>query len=73
MDKEQARLFRDRWKAVEEVEAQERLSETVESRWRKLNALFLMGKQLGLLKTGIDEQELAVIHRWSKLKKTHFG
>ncbi|MBN1318116.1 MAG: hypothetical protein JXA42_21720 [Anaerolineales bacterium] len=71
MDKEQVRLFKDRWKAVEEIEAQERMAETIESKWRKLNALYLMGKQLGLLQTEIDEQEMAVYLRWSELKKAY--
>jgi hypothetical protein len=72
MDKEQVRLFQDRWRAVEEIEAQERMAETIESKWRKLNALYLLGKQLGLLRSEIDEQEIAVYLRWAKLIKSNY-
>ncbi len=55
------------WKAVEEIQAEERHSASLELRWRQLNAAYGMAKGLGLLKS--DPSEMEVFKRWAILKE----
>jgi hypothetical protein len=67
MDKGQARQFRDRWRAVEEVQHQEAHEASLEQRWCQLNAAYVMGRELGLSTRPSEERE--VRQRWVRLKK----
>ena len=46
------RLYKDRWKAVEEIEKQELRAMTLEEHWRKLNAIARFAIEMGAEKTG---------------------
>ena len=67
MDTGSAQQFRDRWRAVQEVQQKEALEATFESRWQKLNAVFSLGKGLQLTSSHADEMQ--VYQRWAKLKE----
>jgi len=59
--------YQARWKAVEEVQAEERRSASIELRWMQLNAAYGIAKGLGLLQP--DPSEMEVFKRWAKLKE----
>lgn len=69
MDKQLAMAFKNRWKAVEAFEIEERRVATMELRWRQLNAIYELGHSLGLLDIYEDRGEEEVRLRWSKLKE----
>ena len=60
-------LYQARWKAVEEIQTEERKSASLELRWQQLNAAYGMAKGLGLLRPDLSEME--VFERWAKLKE----
>lgn len=64
------RLYKDRWKAVQEIERQELRAMTFEDHWRKLNAIvrFALGTGMEIKR---DNSEMEVFSRWSKLKSTY--
>ena len=62
------RFYRERWKAVEEVERQELRAMSLEERWRKLNAILCFAREMGLKGEGDDEGEMEVFSRWAKIK-----
>ena len=64
--KTSAKLYRERWKAVEEFERQELRDMTVEQHWKQINQLARFARLHGLKKG--DEGEMAVFQRWAKLK-----
>jgi len=66
MNRDNLRLYVDRWKAVEEVNRQEGMNETMEDRWRKLNAIHGLGLALGLVRESESEKE--VWKRWNILR-----
>jgi hypothetical protein len=59
--------YRERWKAVEEIEAQELRALTAEQHWRQINALarFAIGNNLS---RSDDDGEMQVFLRWAKLR-----
>ena len=61
------RFYKERWKAVEEIERQELRAMSVEEHWRKLNAIVRFAIQTGM-KQDKDESEMEVFLRWAKLK-----
>jgi hypothetical protein len=65
--KELMQEYQAHWKAVEEIQAEERRSASLELRWRQLNAAYGMAKSLGLLQP--DPTEMEVYKRWAILKK----
>ena len=65
--KHDLRAYQARWKAVEEIQAEERKSASLELRWQQLNAAYGMAKGLGLLQPNLSEME--VFERWAKLKE----
>lgn len=67
-DKKLIREFRDRWKAVETVEAEERKIDSIELRWQQLNSILRMAIGLGLQLTDSSEDDLIVYQRWAKLR-----
>ena len=68
MDAGDIHFYKERWKAVEEIEQQELRAASVQDNWRKLNAIIRRGKNLGL-KRGDDDGEMEVFKRWAMLKK----
>lgn len=64
--KELLQAYQAGWKAVEEVQRQERRSASLDLRWRQLNAAYGLAKGLGILKSNSTDAE--VIQRWAILK-----
>ena len=62
------RFYKERWKAVEEIERQELRAMTPEESWRQINWLWGIGKALGF-SFEPDESEFEVYERWAKLKE----
>jgi len=62
-------FYKERWKAVEEIERQELRAMTLEEHWQKLNALARYGKALGF-KDNEDDVEI-VRTRWVKIKELY--
>lgn len=67
MRAEEVIAYRERWRAVEAVEREERRCATPELRWRQLNALVAMAKSLGLVVP--DPSETGVHARWATLRR----
>ncbi len=67
-DKKLIREFRDRWQAVELIEAEEQRNTSIELRWRQLNSILRMAIGLGLPLTKSPEDEIIVYQRWTKLR-----
>jgi hypothetical protein len=65
--KELIQAYQARWKAVEEIQLEERRLASLELRWRQLNAAYGLAKGLGLLQP--DLTELEVFKRWALLKE----
>jgi hypothetical protein len=63
--KDDLQAYLAQWKAVEEIQAEERRAATLELRWQQLSAGYGMAKGLGLLQP--DLSELGVFERWAKL------
>jgi hypothetical protein len=61
------KAYRDRWKAVAEIERQELQTASLELRWRQLNAVVGLAIGMGIFKSADDEIE--VFQRWAKLKE----
>ncbi len=63
--------YRDRWRAVEAVEREERRATSVAVRWQQTNAIFSLALGMGLLAAGPDDQDdqdREVYRRWAVLK-----
>lgn len=60
-------VYQAGWKAVEEVQMEERRSASYELRWQQLNSTYGLAKGLGILKPDPDEME--VFRRWAVLKE----
>jgi hypothetical protein len=64
---EEVITYRERWRAVEAIEQEERRRATPEMRWRKLNTLVAMAQGLGLIASNASE---AGVHtRWATLRR----
>ena len=61
------RFYKERWKAVEEIERQELRAMTLEEHWRKLNAIVRFAMESGM-KSESDDGEMEVFLRWAKIK-----
>jgi hypothetical protein len=60
-------LYRERWKAVEEIERQELRAISLEDQWRQINSLFQFALGLGLSR-GDNDGEMDMFFLWAKLK-----
>jgi hypothetical protein len=67
MNLEDVRFYRDRWKAVYEVEREELRALSMEKRWEQINNLARFAFDHGLTR-GDDDGEMQVFLRWAKLK-----
>ncbi|HEY5157525.1 MAG TPA: hypothetical protein VII93_06130 [Anaerolineales bacterium] len=61
------KYYRERWKAVEEIERQELRAMSIEKHWKQINNLARFAIENGLIR-GDDDGEMEVILRWAKLK-----
>ncbi len=61
------KMYRERWKAVEEIERQELRAMSVEKHWKQINTLIRFALENGLMR-GNDDNEMEVFFRWAKLK-----
>jgi hypothetical protein len=61
------KVYKKRWEAVEAFQERERLSTSLELRWRQLNAAYGIAKGLGLLQP--DPSEAGVFTRWALLRE----
>jgi hypothetical protein len=66
--KEEMKAYRERWKAVEEIERQELRALTMEQHWQQINKLFGFALEQGFVR-GDDDSEMVVFQRWAKLRK----
>jgi hypothetical protein len=60
-------FYRERWKAVEEIERQELRHMSIEKHWQQINALARFAWENGLTRAD-DDGEMEVFLRWAKLK-----
>lgn len=67
MDVGDIRFYKERWKAVEEIERQELRAMTLDEHWRKLNAIVRFAIEMGM-KPDEDDSEMEVYLRWAKIK-----
>jgi hypothetical protein len=67
MDVGDIRFYKERWKAVEEIERQELRAMTLEEHWRKLNAIVRFAIETDM-KRDHDDGEMEIILRWAKIK-----
>jgi hypothetical protein len=67
MDVGDIRFYKERWKAVEEIERQELRVMTLEEHWRKLNAIVRFAIEAGM-KPDRDDSEMEIFLRWAKIK-----
>lgn len=67
MDVGDIRFYKERWKAVEEIERQELRAMTLEEHWRKLNAIVRFAMETGMQRDD-DAGEMEVFLRWAKIK-----
>jgi hypothetical protein len=65
------RFYKERWKAVEEIERQELRALTPKRNWKHLNSIMRRAKRLGI-KQRSDTGEMEVFKRWSRIRK-HYG
>ena len=61
------KFYRERWKAVEEIERQELRAMSSEKHWKQINNLVRFAIENGLAR-GNDDGESEVFLRWAKLK-----
>jgi hypothetical protein len=66
------RFYRDRWKAVEEIERQELRASTPQSNWKQLNSIVRRSMRLGL-KRGDNGEEMSVFLRWEIIRICETG
>lgn len=67
---QEIRFYRDRWRAVEDIERQETQELSIKQRWGQLNALISIAMGLGLVSQEEDDQS-EVIKRWARLKEIY--
>lgn len=68
MDVGDIHFYRERWKAVEEIERQELRALTPKKNWKHLNSIMRLAKRLGI-RRGDDDGEMEVFKRWAKIRK----
>ena len=67
MDEQDVKEYRDRWRAIAEIELQEQRSASVALRWQQLNSILRLAIGLGLSLES-DEGEKDVWERWARLR-----
>ena len=59
--------YKERWKAVAEIEQQELRETSMAQKWQQLNAIIALAIRLGIFTPDPSEEE--VYERWAKLKE----
>ena len=67
MDRRLVRLSLKRWDAIRVVEKKELKKTSIDLRWKQLNYIVSLARELGL-KPGIDHDAERVRERWQKIK-----
>ena len=67
IDQETFDAYQKRWEAVADLKRMEQQRETIEERWRKLNALLRMAAALDLQAVVDQQQEELARQRWNRL------
>ena len=69
------KAYRERWKAVEDVERRERQSLTMEQKWQQLLMLYhFAGAHLNLREMApVSQEEMGAILRWATLRRGNRG
>ena len=66
------RFYKERWKAVEEIERQELRAMSLEEHWRKLNAIVRFAIETGMKVVEEDDDDVeAVRARWVTIKERY--
>lgn len=60
-------FYKDRWKAVEEIERQELRAMTLDEHWQKLNVTLRFALESGM-EIEHDDSEMQVYLRWAEIK-----
>jgi len=66
MEADNIRLYKDRWKAVEEIERQELHAMTLEEHWWRLNAIVRFAIEMGM-EENKDHSEIEVFLWWAEI------
>ena len=65
-------LYKERWKAVEEIERQELRAMTPEDHWRQLNAIARFAIETGMEEDKDNQDgEMEVYLRWAEIKSQY--
>lgn len=64
------KFYRERWKAVEEIERQELRASTVRTNWRQLNSILRRSIRIGLGR-GDNDGEMEIFNRWAELRRKY--
>jgi len=59
--------YKDRWRAVADIEKQELRATSVETKWQQLNSIISLAIRMGIFKP--DPSEELVYQQWAKLKE----
>jgi hypothetical protein len=62
------RAYRDRWRAVREVERQEQRAALIDLRWKQTNSILSLAIGLNLVLDHSPDQDKIVRQRWEKLR-----
>jgi len=60
----------NRYRVLEELDDLERGLDTLELRWKRMNSILLLGRELGLDKREVTDEE-SVRDRWLKIKNDY--
>jgi hypothetical protein len=71
MSADDIKLYKERWKAVEEIERQELRALTPKKNWKHLNTIMRRARRLGI-QLGTHNSEMEIFQRWSKIRR-HYG
>jgi hypothetical protein len=67
MLKDDVIAYKERWKAVAEIEEQELRTTSISMKWRQLNSIINLAKRMGIFTQDLSEE--LVYQRWAKLKE----
>jgi hypothetical protein len=59
--------YKERWRAVAEIEQEEQRTISIETKWRQLNSIISLAIRMGIFKP--DPSEELVYAQWAKLKE----
>jgi hypothetical protein len=62
------RAYKERWRAVQEIERQELRALTPKRNWKHLNAIMRRARRLGI-RRGDDDGEMEVFKRWARIRQ----